>query len=146
MGVPDSGDPRAADLLAFAPYVEAFEQADFSAGRFHPAEEIEPNTYTWPSWESSPIVSEWHQALYDRHIMDPQSPYLDAQFTVRMREFEASPSLLSDQDLSTIRTVLTYIARGDRFCEGLIADMFEKGVAQAATRRLVDLATTEEPS
>lgn len=138
----DLETPTRDDLLGFARYAESFEHPDFTAGKYHPSEEIELNTYTWPSWESSPIVSEWHQALYDRHIMDPQSPYLDAQFTARMREFEADPSLLSGQDLPTIRTVLTCIARADRFCEGVIADMFEKGVAQAATRRLVELGSS----
>ena len=127
------------DLTGFSRYLDAFELREFKAGRAHPSVEIEPGVYSWPSWENTPIVSEWHQALYDRNIIDPESPYLTEEFATRMRQFAANPSLLSGQDLPTIRTVLTYIARGDRFCDGLMADMFENGAAQAATRRLVEL-------
>jgi len=38
----------------------------------------------------------------------------------------------------------TYISRGERFCDGHMAEFFENGVAQAATRRLVNLAQTQE--
>ncbi|MDZ4179303.1 MAG: DUF6508 domain-containing protein [Coriobacteriia bacterium] len=134
--------PPPPNLTGFSDYADAFELRGFVAGRAHPSEELEPGVYSWPSWESSPIVSEWHRALYDHNIIDPQSPYLTEEFAARMREFEDDPSLLSGQDLSTIRTVLTYISRGERFCDGLMADMFDKGVAQSATRRLVELGRT----
>ncbi len=136
----DSPDPTKTDLAIFARFVDAFERADFEAGRAHPSEEVKPGVYSWPWWESSPIVSEWHHALYDHHIIDSHSPYLTEEFAARMHEFVDDPSLLVGQDLPTMRTVLTYIARGDRFCDGLMAAMFEQGVAQAATRRLVALA------
>lgn len=56
-----------------------------------------------------------------------------------MREFAAEASLLSAQGLRTIRTVLTKIFRGERSCDGHTAGMVQTGVAQAATRRLVEL-------
>lgn len=131
--------PTAADLAVFARFADAFESAEFEAGRVHPTQQTGPDTFTFGWWESSPIVSEWHSALYDHNIIDPGSEYLSEEFAEKMAQFAADPSLLSKQDLSTIRTVLTNISRGDRFCEGYMAGMFENGVAQAATRRLAAL-------
>lgn len=130
----------AIDLLAFGRFAEAFESEGFDAGRIHASEEVEPGLYSWPWWEESPIVGEWHQALYETGVIDPESDYLSEEFAETMRHFEADPALLDGADLQTIRTVLTNISRGERFCDGYMASMFENGVAQAATRRLVTLA------
>jgi len=85
-------------------------------------------------------VMEWERALYDRYVIDPSSDYLSETFGQRMQEFAANPTLLMSEDLQTIRTVLTNISRGERFCDGYMAGMFESGVAQMATRRLAELA------
>jgi len=131
--------PSSDDRAFFARFADAFEREGFCAGRFHPSEPTGPNSFTFGWWESSPIVSQWHAALYDRNIIDPQSDYLSPEFAARMAQFSKDPTMLLEQDLATIRTVLTNIARGDRFCEGYMAGMFEAGVAQAATRRLAGL-------
>jgi len=134
-------EPSSGDLLAFRRFADAFDAENFDAGRVHSSEEVEPGVYSWPWWEESPIVGEWHQALYDNHVIDPESDYLSEDFAAKMRQFEVAPALLDGADLQTIRTVLTNISRGDRFCDGYMASMFENGVAQAATRRLVGLAS-----
>ncbi len=128
------------DLLAFKRFADAFDAEGFHAGRIHTSEEVEPGVHSWPWWEASPVAGEWHQALYDNGIIDPESDYLSVEFAQQMRQFEADPTLLSAADLSTVRTVLTNISRGERFCDGYMASMFDTGVAQAATRRLVELA------
>jgi hypothetical protein len=128
------------DLAAFTPFAAVFESADFVAGSWHPSQELEPRVLAAGWWKRSAEVARWAQALYDRNIIDPQSDYLTEEWSVRMRAFAADPSALADADLQTVRTVLTNVARGDRFCEGYMASMFTNGVCQAATRRLVDLA------
>lgn len=135
----DTAGPSADDLASFAKYAEAFGASDFVAGEWHPSAEIEPNVRSWPWWESSPIVSEWHQALYDCHVIYPGSDYSSPEFSQRMAEFAANLRLIASLDLATVRTILTNISRGDRFCEGHMAGTFENGVAQAATQRLADL-------
>jgi hypothetical protein len=57
-----------------------------------------------------------------------------------MSEFAADLCLVESVDLAIARTILTNIARSDRFCDGYMADMFENGMAQAATRRLVQIS------
>lgn len=127
----------------FARFAAAFETDGFVASTAHEPEEIEPGVMTMPWWEYSDVVSEWQQALCEHGVIDAQSDDLSAEFVARMSEFEADPSLIGDADLQTIRMVLTRISRGERFCDGYMATMFENGVARAATRRLVELATLQ---
>lgn len=127
-------------LLALSPFVHEFTAEGFTAGIFHNAEEIEPGVFSMPWWEPSDIVLQWEAALYHHGIIDPQSDYLSEEFGRQVEEFAADPTLLSAADLPTIRTVLTNISRGERFCDGYMASMLESGVAQAATARLVQLA------
>ncbi len=131
--------PSQADLAHFERFVREFEREGFTAGVTHPAEEIEAHRYTWPSWTPSTVVVEWHDALYERGIVDPEADYLSDEFGQRIEAWVKDPSSLLGAGLDTIRAVLTYIVRGERFCEGHIAEMFERGVAQAATSRLACL-------
>lgn len=136
--------PSTESLAPFARFAAAFEAPDFCAGEWGGGEEVEPGVQTLPWWSPSRVVLEWHQALYDHDIMDPQSDYLSEDFAVKMREFAADPSTLAEADLPTVRTVMTNISRGDRFCEGYMAEMFENGVAQAASTRLAEFASETE--
>lgn len=132
--------PSSDALQAFARFSDAFDRPDFAAGEWGGGQEVEPGIVQMPYWMPNAIVSGWHTELYDRGIIDPHSNYLSEEFAAKMRGFTADPSLLSVQDLQTIRTVLTNISRGERFCEGYMGEMFENGVAQAATRRLIELS------
>ncbi len=132
--------PSAEDLRVFAEFANAFESDDFVAGTPYGEEEVEPGVYTMGGWIPSEIVIQWETALYDHHIIDGNSDYLSPEFARRMNEFAEDLTLLSAADLQTVRTVLTNISRGERFCDGYLCDAFDRGVAQAATRRLVDLA------
>lgn len=120
-------NPSEDDLRSFARFAEAFGEPEFTPGTSHPAEEIEPDVYSFGWFEYAPAVSEWHQELYDRNVIDPDSDYLSEAFAHRMRRFSADPTLLSAADLPTIRTVLTNIARGERFCDGYMSSAFESG-------------------
>ena len=93
-------------------------------------------------WEHSPAVSEWAQALYDHHIIDPECDYMgEANRELGRQAFEA-PELIGTLELPALRMLMTAIARSDRFDwgSGLYEEAFEKGIAQAATRRLGELA------
>lgn len=131
--------PSREDIASFQRFVGAFSKSDFSPGTWHHAEEVEPGLYAVGWWEASRIVAEWERAIYDRHVIDPNSHYMSQEFGERMSRYRTDPSVLGEADLVTIRTVLTYIVRGERFCSGHIESMFESGVAQAATRRLSNL-------
>ena len=132
--------PNRDDLTAFVAFADAFDADGFVGGTWHASEETEPGVFTFPWWEPAAEVADWEAALYEREIIDPLSDYLSDEWSRRMNDLAADPSPLSGADLATIRTVLTNISRGERFCDGYMADMFEKGIAQAATRRLATLA------
>ncbi len=130
--------PDEYDLAAFAVFAQAFEERSFVAGTVHPPEEVEPGVMALGWWAPSDLVAAWHEALYEHQIIDPDSDYLSVAWSRRMEKFAANPALLEACDLPTVRTALTNISRGDRFCDGYMAGMFDNGVAQAATRRLVE--------
>ncbi len=132
--------PSREDLASFAEFIDVFDSEGFSWGEIHTEPPQEDGTLVMPWPDYSDMVSRWHNALYERHVIDGQSDYLSEALARRMHEFAADPSSLSACDLPTIRTVLTYIARGERFCDGHMAEYFDNGVAQAATRRLVELS------
>lgn len=138
-------EPSREDIASFERFVEGLSKAAFSPGTWHRAEEIEPGHYTWPHWEPSAVVREWHDALCDLGVVDSESDYLSEEFGRYMEGLTLDSSGLSSASLATTRAVLTYIVRGDRFCDGQIIEMFEKGVAQAATIRLAQLGRDATP-
>ena len=50
-----------------------------------------------------------------------------------------SEDVVRAADIDQIRTMLTYCARGDRFCEGHWGDMIEKGHVRRLLERLAEL-------
>lgn len=135
--------PSLEDLRAIAEFATAFDTPGFEPGEWTRPEPLPDGTILLGWWSPSETVMRWEESLYSRHIVDPGGEYLSKEFSARMRHFAADLSLLLEQDLPTIRTTLTNIVRGERFCDGYIAGMFECGVAQAATRRLGELAARE---
>jgi len=128
--------PTNNDLIAVATFAERFDAPGFSAGEWVPSEKQKDGSYTFPWWRASPAVSEWHRALYDHGIVDPDSGYLDESNVEFVRRLNDEPSLIANSDLPTVRRVLTYLARGEHFDAGTFAEAFKSGLAQAATRRL----------
>lgn len=139
-------NPSRQDLLAVAAFASRFEAPDFVVGRYFVGSAVEEGVISMGGWEHSPTVLEWVQALYDHHIIDPECDYTSEENReITRRVFEEDPSMVDSFDLRALRMLLTAIARSDRFCwgSGLYEDAFRLGIAQAATRRLGDLA--EEP-
>ena len=128
------------ELLSVAEFVDVFDSVDFVAGEWTKPNLRLDGVIEIGYWTPSDCVMRWEKAIYDRHLVDPDSGYLSEQFSRRMQDYTRDPSRLLEADLATVRTVLTNVVRGERFCDGYMADMFESGVAQAATRRLVQLA------
>ena len=135
-----SEKPTKSDLAAVAAFTERFEAPGFSPGEWIPPEKQKDGSFTFPWWKESRVVSEWHHMLYDHKIIDPDSGYLDEPNVEFVRRLNEDPSLIADSDLPTVRRVLTYLARGEHFDAGTFAEAFKSGLAQAATKRLGELA------
>ena len=57
-------------------------------------------------------------------------------------EYVGSPEKIKSADVVTIRRLFTAHVRKDRFCEGLLAGMFENGHIVALFRRLKEIRKT----
>lgn len=135
-----SEEPTKSDLAAVAAFTERFEASGFSPGEWVKARKREDGVIVMGWWSASPEVAEWHHALYDHNIIDPDCDYLSESTRELVERLLDDPSLIAELDLPTVRRVLTCISRTDRFVEGSLAGAFESGIAQAATRRLGKIA------
>lgn len=136
----DSG-PSRGDLLAVASFATQFETPGFVAGTWHLPASRADGVVEIGWWEADPAVVAWEQALYDHHIIDPDSDYLAEDNVAIVKRVIEEPGLVSDLDLPTLCRVITFLARAERHTEGGWYDRaFGSGMVQAATRRLGDLA------
>jgi hypothetical protein len=135
-----SEEPSTDGLAAMGEFATAFEAEGFAAGEWTSPERQEDGAIQLCYWSPSEQVILWEQAVYDLHIVDSSSDYMGEDMGHLLQQFQQDPSLLLASDLATVRAVVTNIVRGERFCDGYMAGMFESGVAQAATRRLGQLA------
>lgn len=132
--------PTRDDLLAVASFVTQFDAPDFTAGKWHNPH-FGPEGFEVLDWGPSQAVASWEKALYDHHIIDPHSDYLDDSNVGFVNAAVANASLVTDLDLDALRRVLTFLARAERHTGGgWYEHAFESGMAQAATRRLGELA------
>lgn len=132
--------PAKENLRSMTEFADAFDSPDFVAGEWTSPVVRPDGVIEVGYWMAGDCVMRWEQAVYDRQVVDPDSAYLSERFSRQMDSYIHDPSRLREADLATVRTVITNVVRGERFCEGYMAEMFECGVAQAATRRLVELA------
>ncbi len=78
-------------------------------------------------------------------IHKPQWMHIDYQED-RPQDFARKPERIPSATLDQITALLTWCVRGERFCDGHMADVFEKGIPQAALRRLKTLHEGTSPT
>lgn len=86
-------------------------------------------------------VDAFVQALYDNRWVEP-FPWVE--FQDEAEGYFEHPERLATVDLETIRKLLTLHVRKERFCDGHLLDMLEKGHIQAILRRLANLHAPAE--
>lgn len=72
-------------------FVSAFDESAFVAGEWVQPKRREDGVIVIGSWDASDVVGRWERALYDRHIVDPESDYLSDEFAEIMRRFLDDP-------------------------------------------------------
>ena len=126
--------------MAVADLATLFEASDFSPGKWHMPETREDGVIEMGWWEAHSAVAVWEQALYDHNIIDADSGYLAEDNVVLVKATIKEPALVAGFDLTTLRRVLTFLARAERHADGgWFEEAFLTGMAQAATRRLGEL-------
>lgn len=96
------------------------------------AEDRPPNTL--PMMRDSELGLRFYPAMYDCGFVSAEA---DKE---RGRAVLEDAELLKTATLQDVCGALTFLARGERFCEGLIEDAFQSGVIVAVFRRLKQLA------
>jgi len=110
--------PSSDDLLAIAAFAVAFDSPDFVAGEWVEPETRDDGVMVLGWWNPSETIVEWEQALYDHHIMDPNSDCLAHENVEYANKAIEDPGLLAAADLQRVRTALTFLARAERHTGG----------------------------
>lgn len=132
--------PNRVDLLAVCTFARRFDEPDFVAGAWVAPEPQEDVVLQIGYWRPSEDVARWMLAL-DKHRLIAAFDWTEPEWTQEMRRFTEDPSRLRRADLDTVRKVLTTLIRSVRFCEGSLGEAFERGVPQAAMRRMQTIGT-----
>ena len=124
------------ELLAFLP--------GFSIpGRRFDVDETPP-----PGGEQQPAVM--LHPIYARDVVTffmaiGLRPWVDPNYrSLRPERFVAEPGLIERATWPELRALLNHCARGERFCDGYWSSVFQKGVVQAALRRLDQISSAGE--
>lgn len=80
-----------------------------------------------------------HELFEIFHLMDVDSNY--PEHVAEIRKLGIKPNQLT---LLQIQTYLTYLQRGERFCNGMIADDVNKGILLSVLFRLYELLYSEQ--
>ncbi len=107
-------------VLVFLPLFEAHERADEASST------VDELTY------SSPEVSPFFDALRDGWLGPQYDPSIASNW-LRDDEF------IARADLQQVRSMLTCVVRGERFCDSHFADAVKTGRIGALMRRLAAL-------
>jgi hypothetical protein len=114
--LPDA--PRLSDALrALLPYLEAFRRPGYRHGEWRVGTE-------YPIYDFAPTTAAFLRALAENGIVQPFDWIAWKDEAVRLME---DPAALACADEATLRRLLTTHVRADRFTEGHLATMFERG-------------------
>jgi uncharacterized protein DUF6508 len=115
---------------AILPYLDRFIEPGFTVGDW--CRHSVPGQVPW--FEYSKPASEFQKALYDNRWITPSFNW--GEWQEAAREYVEQPEKIGSADAETIQKLFTSHVRGDRFCEGHLAAMFENGHIVALLRRL----------
>jgi len=114
-------------LLEFLP---CFEAPDFRSGRWI----TPPGTVGY--YEYSRAAASFIDAVYASGLVEP---FDWPAWTERAHQLMSQPEALARARLATIRRLITFHVRKERFCEGHIANVLETGHMVAVLRRAREL-------
>ncbi|PQO27596.1 hypothetical protein C5Y96_18895 [Blastopirellula marina] len=123
--------PTIEQIDAILPYLDHFEQDGFVAGTHE-----KDSATGYPYFRRSDIVQDFVQALYDNDWVTPKfdwTEWKDSELYIKHPE-----SLRSVDSITVVKLFTTHV-RGDRFCEGHLAAMFESGHILAILQRLREI-------
>ncbi len=121
--------PTAAQIAQLLTLLPELETPGATMGAW--AEDLGPNAM--PMMRSSELELRLYPALYDCGFVSAEADQKRGRAVLEDRD------LLRSATLPDICGALTFLARGERFCEGMIASAFKDGTIVAVFRRLKQL-------
>lgn len=127
---PDAGDIR--ELVAFLPRLYGDEKP--TPARWHESQKREDGSrsFPWPEYNDDVrafIDLVWQQGCWHDDAYDMQEA---------SRLFEEEPAV-RNATIAEIQTMLTFILRGERFCDGFWEGMIENGHVRRVLERLAEI-------
>lgn len=119
-------------ILEFLP---KFKSGKFKPGKWHPSEQIDGNTSTFPNYEYSGLVCKFLNTLYEEGFIYPFD-WGSWNYGVKLSR---NPELIQKANLLTLRKLMTAHVRQDRFCEGHLVSIFGNGLIVCLLERLQQL-------
>lgn len=127
--------PSRQQIDAVLAYLPTFERADFVPSR------IEDSPGVMPYHIFDDELTKFHEAVYANGFV---FPFEWVPWEARAQEYFERPELLNTADMQTIRKLITFHARKQRFCDGHLPEMVECGHIAAILRRLKELKPLEQ--
>lgn len=122
-------------LLEFLPI---FEAAGFKPVKSWVHGELRPGVHVMPY----PVYREEVEAFM---AAASQEAWADFRYTKKpANDWIRDSSFIARASLEQIKTMLTYVVRGERFCDGHVSGLIEKGRVQGILRRLGELRASAE--
>ncbi len=125
-------DESISEIIAYLPYF--LEDNNF--GEWSGGDKVD-GVFQMPHLTYSDKVIEFFRSLHSTKFM----VNFDWGSWDEGRDIIASPRLIQQADLLTLRMLLTAVVRNDRFCEGALLSAIEDGIIQEILGRLKVLSS-----
>lgn len=112
-------------------YISAIDNKQ--CGIMHGSEKDQDGGLMMPFAHYDPIIRELEQEFFESDLVDYQ--YGDTALAL----IDSLPAKLDILNRKEIGTCITFIFRGERFCEGHILSYLENGLLVALLRRLLNI-------
>lgn len=122
--------PKKQEITALIQFLPRLYREGFSPVKRWGGGEKENGVITMPYPEYTPEVVEFMAAASRKCWCDYQ---YDMEYASQAVE---SPHMIESASLGKLKTLLTYCVRGERFCDGHMGSMIEKGVIKCILTRL----------
>ena len=128
--------PGPDDIKAVLEFLPLFESPEFVFAKLDAGKKGEDGAITMPYWVMSDEANRFHDMLYDRGFI---RPFNWVAWRHEAKRLVDDPATLAQANLETICRLLTTHVRQERFCEGYLQAMYNRGHLTAIFRRLASL-------
>jgi hypothetical protein len=129
-------EPTRVAIDALLAYLPDFELAGFTPGAWHQSRETDRGAPSLPSYEFGEAVTSFIATCYEH---DWVTPFDWPGWQEAGEQLTEDDIALGNTDTQTIRKLITLHVRKDRFCEGHLSNMFQRGHIVRLLHRLRDI-------